>query len=232
MCSLTCYSWYIAAVPHLHHTITFGDNRSGFAHGKLKQLSKLHELGLIPLVAEVRVFQSNDACPWFAPRAFSPRDLRYFSTFANVQKLKLDRVDISNFIPEVERYFGQFSATLQSIALIAPRCTPRQLSHFLSHFPNLDNLEIRVYFPPSPLSLPAIPDTELVPITTSKLRGQLVLASFREVKVWKDLITSCGGLQFHTTVLRNVANCAPVILEACSETLETLRFFPTDGFSE
>ena len=21
-CSMTCYSWYIAAVPHLHHTLT------------------------------------------------------------------------------------------------------------------------------------------------------------------------------------------------------------------
>jgi hypothetical protein len=28
VCSLTCHSWYIAAVPHLHHTLTLGDKNS------------------------------------------------------------------------------------------------------------------------------------------------------------------------------------------------------------
>ena len=228
-CSLTCYSWYTAAVPHLHHTVTFREHGFGIAHAKLKPLSELHKLGIIPLVAEVRILQLNELCPWFTPQAFSPRDLRYFSAFTNVQKLGLTRMRIYSFIPEVERYFGQFFATLRSIALFAPYCSPRQLSYFLSLFSNLDNIEIRG-FPPSTLPfLPTIPDTKLFPISPPKLQGRLMLASFREVETWKDLITSCGGLRFRNMTLRSVANCVSVLFDACSETLETLRVFPADA---
>jgi len=48
-CSLTCRSWYITTVPHLHHTLTLRDNISNPTHHGLKPLSKLHELGLVPL---------------------------------------------------------------------------------------------------------------------------------------------------------------------------------------
>ena len=227
-CSSTCYSWYIAAVPHLHHTITFGEYKSATSHTKLGALSKLYELGILPLVAEVQVVQSTGSATWFASRAFNRRNLRYFSAFANVQKLKLERADISSFMPEIERYFGQFSETLRSIALFAPRCTPRQLSRFLSLFSNLDNVEIRGFLLPRR----PIPDPEFVPISVPRLRGRLVLASFPDAQTWGDLNTSCSGLRFHAMDLRNVGNCAPVLLEACSETLETLRFFPVDAIGK
>jgi len=228
-CSLTCYSWYIAAVPHLHHTITFREGTFGAARAGLKPLPKLHELGILPLVREVRVYQSRES-RWLMPSTFSRRDLRYFSAFTNVQKLRLERLDISSFTPGVAQYFGQFTATLRSIALFAPYCTPRQLSYFLSLFSNLDDIEIRGFSSPSPRT--TIPDPELVhPASTPRLRGRLVVSSFREVETWKDLITSCG-LRFRTMDLRNVADSTPVLLEACSETLETLRFFPVDAISK
>jgi hypothetical protein len=77
-CSLTCRSWYIAVVPHLHHTLTLE------TRGNLKLLSELHRRGLMPLTKEIRVVQKGT---WFAPQAFSRRDLGYFSAFANVQTL-------------------------------------------------------------------------------------------------------------------------------------------------
>ena len=173
-CSLTCLSWYIIAVPHIHHTITFREKSFFVTQTRLKPLSKLQGLGIIPLVREVRVVCSYE-CRWFKPQAFSRQDLCYFSAFANVRKLTLDKVNISSFMPEIGRYFGQFSATLRSIGLIAPCCyTPRELSYFLSLFSNLDDIEIRYLFSPSLLLNPPIPDTELVPISAQKLRGQLV----------------------------------------------------------
>jgi len=231
-CSLTCYSWYIAAVPHLHHTIIFRETNIGIAHVELKPLSKLHELGILPLVREIRVRQSNRPRPWFTPQAFSRRDLRYFSAFTNVRKLKLERLDISSFIPEVERYFGQFSTTLRSIALFAPLCTPRQLSYFLTLFSNLDDVEIRGFYPPPFPPRDTTPDTELVPISAPKLRGMLIVSSFREVETWKDLIASCNGLRFYYMDLRSVAGCAPILLKACSETLDTLRFSPVEAIGK
>jgi hypothetical protein len=124
-CSLTCRPWYIAAVPHLHHTPTLTDR------GGLKPLSQLNQLGLMPLIKEIRVEQKRI---WFVAQAFSRRDLRYFSAFENVHTLKFKYSDISLFIPGVECYFGRFSPTLRSVSVFNPIYTPRQLSHFLSLF--------------------------------------------------------------------------------------------------
>ena len=62
-CSLTCLSWYIAAVPHLHHTITFREKIIFITQTRLRPLSKLHGLGIIPLVREVRVLCSLEERP-------------------------------------------------------------------------------------------------------------------------------------------------------------------------
>jgi len=230
-CSLTCRSWYIAALPHLRHIITLRSVRPSFISGKLgvtstrdklKPISRLHELGQTPLVREIRVEVWGDMPAWFVPRAFSHRDLRYFSAFANVQSLEIRRLQIDQFIPGVERYFEHFAPTLRSIRLYYPSCTPRQLSHFLSLFSNLDSIEISEVCT-SRLNM-TIPDGELVPFSAPKLRGWLVLHAFYRVGTWTDLITWCGGLRFRYMHLSWVGSCAPVLLEACAETLETVRF--------
>jgi hypothetical protein len=216
--SLTCYSWYISAAPHLHRTVSFG------TYGKLKPLSKLHLLGLMPLIKEIWVEQYYDK--WLAPQSFSRRDLRYFTAFANVQTLTLDSFTISRFIPGVERYFGHFSPTLRSLALLGPLCTPRQLSHFLSLFPNLDDIAIWE-FAMRPLNTIVL-DTELVPFSAPRPRGRLVLRGSHSVETWTRLIASGGGLQFRYMDLWRVGRCAPVLFKACANALEILRFYAAD----
>ena len=235
-CSLTCRSWYIIVVPHLHHTLTLSWERPCFnrrgkkkrpsAHHKLKPLPELHNLGLIPLVKKIRVEQRverwNDIHPWLVPRAFTRRDLRYFSAFANVQVLVLQRLQIYCFIPGIGRYFEHFSPTLQSIGLHDPCCTPKQLSHFLSLFSNLDDIEIHqatIFIPDK-----AVRDTELVPFSAPKLRGRLTLVNFHWAETWTNLVNSCGGLWFRHMDLYRSTECIPVLMEACAGTLETLRF--------
>ena len=139
-CSLACRSWYTVAVPHLHHTLTLTDVISNITRSELKPLSHLHRLGLTPLVKEIRVDQWHSR--WLTPQAFSPRDLSHFSAFTNVHTLRLRYLEIHRFIPGIERYFAHFSSSLRSIMLLEATCTPRQLSHFLSLFPNLDNIAI------------------------------------------------------------------------------------------
>ena len=51
-CSLSCSSWYAVAVPPLHYTIILRGDVSDINRNKLKPVSKLHELGLMPLVRE------------------------------------------------------------------------------------------------------------------------------------------------------------------------------------
>ena len=225
-CSLACRSWYFAAVPHIHHTLTLGDKGPDKPHDKLNLLSKMHELGLAPLVKKIAVRQWS-SCNWFTPQAFSPRDLRYFSAFASVQTLRLEHMDISCFIPGIERYFGQFSSTLRCITLWDPCCTPRQLSHFISLFSNLDSVGVWGISTRQPTM--TIPDAELVQFSAPKLRGELGLSGVRWAETWTHLITSCGGLRFHCLNLYDVGSFAPVLFEACAETIETLRFSPADS---
>ena len=223
-CSLTCRSWYIIAVPYIHHTLIL---RRGITCGSLKPLSKLRGRGLMPLVQEVRVEQPHGTDKiWFLPGAFGRRTLLHFSAFANVHTLNLQRLDIYSFIVcGIEQYFGQFSTTLQSIVLSRPRCTPRQLSYFLSLFSNLDDIKI--------LGLIDVPytttlDARLVPFSTLKPRGRLALGAFSWVETWTQLIDLCGGLRFRHMELCASVSCASTLLEACAETLETLRLHATD----
>ena len=216
--SLTCHSWYIVVAPHLHRTIILTNP------GELKVLSKLHQLGLMPLVQEIWVEQYYNT--WLVPQAFSRRDLRCFSAFSNVHTLVFERLEIPRFIPGVERYFAHFSPTLRSIVLVRPFCTPRQLLHFLSLFPNLDDIAIWDFFT-RPLNK-IISDAKLVPFSTPRLRGRLVLRGPDSVETWERLIASGGGLQFYYMDLWRVGSCAPVLFEACAETLEALRFYVAD----
>ena len=160
-----------------------------------------------------------EACPWFVPGAFSRHDLRYFSAFANVQVLVIHDLQIHSFIPGIERYFEQFSPTLRSIALYGPRSTSRQLSHFFSLFPNLDDIWLDA--PHQFTSNTTVPDSELVPFSSPKLRGQLALYGSNWVRTWTDLIAS-GGLRFRQADLRWNGGWGSVLLEACAGTLETL----------
>ena len=233
-CSLTCRSWHRITVIHLHHTLTLRSDAPTIAgitnppptRCKLKPLSGLHELGLVPLVKEIRVIQWRGMNRWFVPQGFSRQNLRYFSAFTNVRTLQLCELDICRFIPGIERYFKHFSPTLQSILLFNPRCTPRQLSHFLSLFSNLDDILISRDYDLSPPT-GDFPDTELVPFSAPKLRGCLALYG-GWVETWTDLITSCEGLRFRYMDLGNSTSCAPVLLKACAENLETLRFATND----
>jgi len=216
VCSLTCRSWYIITVPHIHHTLILG---RGYPHSGLKPLFKLHGLGLIPLVQEIRVERLRGVGNWFLPQGFGRHGLRYFSAFANVHTLGLQRLEICRFFPRIGRYFGQFSPTLRSIVLLEPRCTPQQLSQFLSIFSNLDDIKIWGLSPFAPVH-----GVMPVPFSKPKPGGLLVLGGFRWVETWTHFIASCGGLQFRRMELYTSVSCAPVLLEACTNTLETLRF--------
>ena len=225
-CSLTCRSWYIVLAPHIHHSLVLGKQEDlGTVRAGLGSLSELRGLNLIPFVKEIRVLRWGWPGGCFGPRAFSPNDLLHFTAFANVQILKIHGMDVGRFFPGIERYFQQFSPTLRSISLEDPACrSPRQLSYFLSLFPNLDDIDIRGSYP----SNAPIPKAEPFPLSTPRLQGRLTIYSFTMLKTWTHLIDLCGGLRFRHMTLRNVGGCAPTLLGACAKTLETFRFYESD----
>ena len=112
-CSLTCYSWYIAAVRHLHYSLTTDD----YVFGKDEEnyrwptpLQQPHDLGLLPLVRRfrIRLFPYDS----FAPERLCRHNLHYFSTLTNLQELGIDDLQVSSFMPNIQQCFGHFAPTL------------------------------------------------------------------------------------------------------------------------
>ena len=231
-CSTTCRSWYFAAVVHLHHSLTSGENVSPSAHGKYEKywwprpLQNSHELGLLPLVKRFRFRLSS-----YPYKEFTLDDLtlRYFSALTNLQELGIDHLQVPDFMPSVQRSFGHFAPTLRSLALKAPGGSSRQILYFIGLFPNLQDLKL--FYHSLREEWEGTADVELVPLSVPPLRGRLTLTCFTRGGLMDDMIVLFGGLRFRHMDLFRV-KCTRLLLDACAETLETLRLYPTDFSGE
>jgi len=231
-CSLTCCSWYIAAVPHLHHTL-IATTKAGCLNERLrwpKPLRKAHKLGLLPLV---RKFHLHGAPPdregGFSPKRFNCRIVRQWFGLINVQELGIDKLEIHKFIPRIRRFFGRFSPTVRSLALRDPRGSRREVVYFIGLFQHLEDLKLlynSVKFRKEPAN-----DLALIPPFVPPLQGRLTLTCFTRVGLLKDMIDLFGGIRFRHMDLFHVEGTR-LLLDACAETLETLRLYPTDPLGE
>ena len=145
-CVATCLSWYNVALPHLHHTLTIRDRPSASSNPLLITLSSLHKLGLLPFAKEVQFNNSESReTPWIVPSIFDSRSMHYFRALENLQELTVASLDFSKFPLGVGEYFGHFSPTLRSVALVGPLGNRRQLLDFFRLFPKLDDIKICGY---------------------------------------------------------------------------------------
>ena len=137
-----CYSWYIAAVPHLHHTLTTDNDLSPQHGGEYlwpRPLWSSYNLGLLPLVKRFRIRTFFHP---FTPKSLNMFTLRYFSALKNLRNLGIDDLQVPSFMPNIQRYFGHFAPTLRFLALREPRGSPRQILYFIGLFPNLQDLKL------------------------------------------------------------------------------------------
>ena len=216
-CSRTCRSWYIATLPHLHHTLTLCRISKNKARGGLVPLQKLDEMRLLSCVKRLRIIH----CVSPPPEIFNAKGLDYFSALTNVQELGFDELDLHSFNPKAQMYLGHFIPRLRYLALRKPRGTYRQLLYFLGLFPNLDDFKLthdRCWksSPPHP-----VPVMQPAP----SLRGKLTLIAFHGEELLRDLSKLCGGLRFYHMDLVG-AEGSRLLLDTCTETLETLRVHP------
>ena len=233
-CSRTCYSWYIASVSYLHHSLTT-DGQPDDYHRVVREntwprpLRKSHELGLLPLVKRFGIRLGRSSYPGFASNRLSGRTLRCFSALTNLQELGIDHLQVPSFMPNIRRYFGAFSPTLRFLALGSPAGSCRQILYFIGLFPNLQDLKINYPLPNDEQESEA--DAALIPPSIPPLRGRLILTCFTRENLVKDMIVLFGGLRFRHMDLYRV-KCVRLLLDACTETLETLRLYPTDPYGE
>ena len=229
-CSLTCYSWYIASVPHLHHTLTTRPRRWYGTRGWPGPLQNASELGLLPLVKKFKHYGTDHMNPGFSPKRFNCRLLRQFSALTNVQELAMDDLDIPGFMPMLRRYFGHFLPTVRSLALKGPFGSRRQILYFIGLFERLEDLTLIAGI----IDLgegEQVDYLTLVPPFAPPLRGRLVIHSFAMVGFVEDMIRLFGGIRSRYMDLINVEE-TPRLLGACAETLETLRLYMGDVHCE
>ena len=219
-CSRTCRSWYIVTLPHPRHTVTLYRRSMDRTRDGLVPLQKLKKMGLLPFIVRLRIM----SCSSLPPDLFNAKALDYFSALTNVQELGFDELDLHMSGSKAPLYLGYFMPRLRYLALRSPYGTYGQLLHSLGLFPNLDDLKVTYdrcwKFPP------------LGPVPQSKplLRGRLTVVRFAgEEFFWRDLSKLCGGLRFSYMHLADIrGGYSRFLLEACSETLETLRIHPTE----
>ena len=225
--SATCHSWYIATLPHLHHTLTLRDQNSDPAYEGFKRLRKLAKLGLLPLVKRLWIQQRFNS--WFLPKSSNAWSLTYFAALTNLQELGVDGLDLYAFTPQAQlAYFGHLAPTLRSLILGTPRGARPKLLYFLGLFPNLDDLKL---VNDSYLAQEAPPDAAPIPQSTPSLRGRLVLTRwFGGQEFLKDLSALSGGLRFRYMDLTDVeSGCARLLLDGCAESLKILRICPVNS---
>lgn len=224
-CSMTCRSWYIAAVPHLHRSLTtFNQHRPDPRNEKYlwpRPLEESYKLGLLQFVKQLTICQKDVD---FTPKCLDGSTFHYFSLLKNLQVLYIEELDLSSFMPHVQKYLGHFAPSLQDFRLGRPRGSCHQLLYFVGLFPNLQHLHLE--------DLRFIKEEEtaanlsLIFPSPPPLRGRLLLWLYDGEMLIKGMINSFGGLRFRHACLRLV-RFPRLVLEACANTLEVLRLNPS-----
>ena len=227
-CTLTCYSWYTAAVPHLHRTLTIK------SHYRIQNslwpnpLRRMNTLGLLPLVKSLWVCGCNNGNVGPSTMPFDHRTLCQVSALTNVQELEVEYLDIPNLIPRIQRYFKHFLPRLRSLGLMDPRGSDRQIIYFIGFFQHLQDLRL-MFNGHHPRKQPVI-DLTLVPLFVPPLLGRLRMCC-TTVGLVKGMIELFKGIRFEQIKLFHVEGM-PLLLAAGAETLKSLALTPDDPYGE
>ena len=225
-CTQTCYSWYIAAVPHLHHTLicpTYAPSKGKYMW--LLPLAKKSDLGLLPLVEALWV--DGDRAPLSPWRLFHVL-LVPLSPSISISKLRIDYLDIPRFLSWILWYSMQFLPTLRDLTLKEPKGSRREIIYFVGLFQHLQDLKL--LYDRTGREEPG-GDPTLIPPFVPPLRGLLTMRCSTGVELLRDMIDLFGGLRFRHMNLFQVDGTR-LLLDACAKTLESVVLDPSDSRGE
>ena len=226
-CTMTGRSWYIAAVPHLHRTLTVTVGSWDRKDRWPNPIMHVYMLGLFPFVEEFRV-HCGGYCDRFSPKLLSRCILRKFSALTNVRHLEIQYLEIPKLIPKIQRYLKNFLPTVRSLTLRSPQGSRRQIVYFIGFFEHLQDLNLSNIY--GPQGEPA-DDPTLIPTFVPPLQGCLEMNCICGVGLLKDMIDLFGGLRFYYVRLYDVERMS-LLLEACAETLQVVMLSPGDPRGE
>ena len=187
-CSLTCYSWYIAAAPGLHHTLTIRTTRKAdLKFWWPNPLLRMHRLHLLPMVEKLQVHEGRFTDHrGFSTDRFNCCILYRFCALTNVRELELELLDLPRFMPRIRRYFRQFLPTVRSLTLTEPKGCRRQIICFIGLFQHLEDLHLLFVGPLRFGRIPLLPEVNLalIPVFAPPLRGRLKVTHFGRADFW------------------------------------------------
>ena len=221
-CSMICRSWYIAARPYLHCSITTYTHTTDPEEEKYrwpKPLKKLSKLGFHTFTRRLRIRGRDDSK--FSSKQLGWFTLRYFSALTNLKSLRIDHLQVYTFMPNIRKYFGHLELPLISLILEKPSGTCRQLLYFIGLFRNLENLHL--YEPLLTETEESAANSTLAPPFKPPLSGLLVLWNYKGDALIKGMVEQFSGLRFRKMFLDEV-EWTSLLLTECAETLEELRF--------
>lgn len=227
-CTLTCYSWYIAAAPLFHRSLIYPNC---LPHEKgmpwVMPLTMKHTLGLLPLVKTVWVRGTANCGDGLFPREPKPCNIIPFLPLTGVNQLRIDYLDIPGFMPWIRLSFRNFLPTLRDLALKDPKGSSRQIIYFVGHFQHLQDLKL-VY---SSRAVEPVDNLQFIPPFVPPLRGSLIIKRITGAGLLKDMIELFRGIRFHHMDLFDVDGMR-LLLDACAGTLESVVLDPRDRYGE
>ena len=218
LCSTICRAWYYTVAPRLHYSLTTTTTIREDPSPRVwpRPLQESYKLNLLPLVRQFNILSG------FTLEQFHLCDISHFSAFTNLRELRIDGLQVSEFIPNIQRHFKYFAPTVESLTLVWPKASCRQILYLIGLFKKLRDLTLSSFHPTDEDETTA--HLALVPPSTPPLSGRLTLESFtsKAEKLLDWMIALCGGLRFRHVDLFYV-ECMHRVVDACAETLEILE---------
>lgn len=226
-CSLTCKVLLRSARPIIHRRLridgwarlrTLDEHESQAANlARFRPLLVAAERGLTCYTRELTInigkeFKPENLCP-FLPQ---------FQTFTRVTSLSLHYFDPTPFLPVFEPYFGHLAQQIQSLEFIRPSGSHNDLLHFISRFPNLDNLGFGL-FPRYDLYSPEfdIPTIRGLPTLRGTLRVED--ATMRTDGLFRSFKQLPSGLRFRSVEFCHCTGINPnIVIQECASTIQYL----------
>lgn len=215
-CARVSKEWFLIVVPYLtiKTSIIIPHTRWFFRRPRQEP----YKLVCPQVVKRYHIVVDDD----FTPEQLRKRDFSHFRTLENLQELGIEHLNLSSFIPYIEKHFGRFALTLQSLTLYQPNASCREILYFIGFFKTLRDLNLDHFYPKDETE--ATKNLVLIRPSMPPLNGRLTLISvWGGLELVEEMIKLYDGkLNFRRVDLIK-ANCTEGILKACAGTLKTLQ---------
>ena len=226
-CSLSCKALFCSTRPLIHRTFCLSTGCSIDRHRSSPlnrtQFDNLQLAGQAQVLryATRLIIRLGDD---FVPENLRPY-LRYFRDMRGVTSLEIYLLDAAAFLPAFEECFGHITPTLRSLALSGARNPIREVFHFISRFPLLQDLDL-VQFSLA-RHKPAQPHTTQQIKIPPPLNGALRFrGTYPSLEFIQSLINIPGGIHFRSVEMGD-ARTVPLqtVIDACSNDIESITFW-------